>query len=179
MNDTEIVNKILARDRSALHAFYRAYTPRLARFIHSKVSVKEDGEEILQDTLFAFLEALRDFHGKSSLETFLFAIASHKIIDFYRRRKLKQIVFSQAPQLEAIISPLLNPEEQLDITLLKEKINKVMSRLLPHYRQILTFKYLDNLSVGEIAKKLAVTFKSAESQLFRARKAFIELFISI
>ncbi len=179
MNDTDLVNKILARDRQALYAFYQAYTPRLARFIQSKISVKEDAEEILQDSLFAFLEALRDFHGKASLETFLFSIANHKIIDFYRRRKLKQVVFSQAPQLEAIISPLLNPEEELDTTLLKEKIQKVLSKLLPRYRQILIFKYLDNLSVGEIAGKMAITFKSAESQLFRARRAFVELFISI
>lgn len=179
MNDQELVSKILARDRRALYAFYQAYTPKLARFIQSKVSVKEDGEEILQDTLFAFLEAVRDFHGKSSLATFLFSIASHKIIDFYRRRKLKQVVFSQAPQLEVIISPLLNPEEELDVTLLKEKIQKVLGKLLPRYRQILVFKYLDSLSVGEIAGKMAISFKSAESQLFRARRAFIELFISI
>ncbi|MFZ5845728.1 MAG: RNA polymerase sigma factor [Patescibacteria group bacterium] len=179
MDENQLINKILARDRRALYIFYHSYSPRLARYIESKVGSREDAEEILQDALMASLEALRDFHGKSTLETFLFAIASHKIVDFYRRRRFKQVVFSQAPQLEALISPLLNPEEELDVTLLKEKINRVMVRLLPHYRQILIFKYLDDLSVGEIAHKLAITFKSAESQLFRARKAFVELFLSI
>ena len=41
-----------------------------------KVNNQFDAEEILQDTLFAFLEALRDFHGTSSLKTFLFAIST-------------------------------------------------------------------------------------------------------
>lgn len=179
MNESQLIEKILRRDRRALHAFYQTYTPRLARYIQAKVGLKEDAEEILQDALMACLEALRDFQAKSSLETFLFSIASHKVVDFYRRRHLKQVVFSRLPQLEVLISPLLNPEEELDVTLFKEKINRVMAALLPHYRQILIFKYLDNLSVGEIAGKLAITFRSAESQLFRARKAFVEVFLSI
>jgi len=179
MSTSDLITKILARDRHALYYFYRTYTPRLSRFIKSKIANPQDAEEILQDTLMAFLEAIRDFQGKSGLETFLYAITRHKIVDYYRRRKLKQLVFSQAPHLEALISPLIGPEEALDGSLLKEKIQTVLSRLLPRYRQVLLFKYLDDLSVGEIAEKLAITFKSAESQLFRARKAFVEIFLSV
>jgi RNA polymerase sigma-70 factor, ECF subfamily len=177
--DSELVAKILARDRHALAIFYRRYSPKLALFIKHKVNNVADGEEILQDTLFAFLEAIRDFHGASSIKTFLFSICHHKIIDYYRRRKLKQMVFSQMPNLEALVSPMLNPEQELDTTLLKEKIHMVLERILPHYRQLLVSKYVDNLSVSEVAGKFALSFKSAESQLFRARKAFVELFLSI
>ncbi len=179
MNDAELIQKILNRDRRALATFYHAYQPKLLRFIHSKVNATEDCDEILQDTLYAFLEATRDFQGKSNIQTFLFAICQHKIIDFYRRKKLKHFVFSQVPQLETLISPLLNPEEELDVTILKEKIAKVFVGLLPRYRQILKLKYLEDLSVEEIAGKLAISFKSAESQLFRARKAFVALFLSL
>lgn len=179
MTDTELVQKILARDREALHLFYKAYAPKLSSYIAVRVRESRDCEEILQDTLFAFLEALRDFHGKSRVSTFLFSICNHKIIDYYRKRKLKQIMFSQMPQLEGLISPLLNPEEELDAKILKEKIQGVFVRIIPRYRTILLWKYMENMSVGEIAQKLNITFKSAESQLFRARKAFVKAFISI
>lgn len=179
MNDPELIQKILHRDRRALATFYHAYQPKLLRFIRSKVNNPADCDEILQDTLYAFLEAIRDFHGKSNIQTFLFAICQHKVIDFYRRKKLKHFVFSQVPQLESFISPLLNPEEELDTAIRKEKIAKVFAGLLPRYRQILKLKYLEDLSVEEIAVKLAISFKSAESQLFRARKAFVALFLSI
>lgn len=177
--DQQLIRHILARDRRALSIFYRRYTPKLSAFIHGKVGNTLDAEEILQDTLFAFLEAIRDFHGKSSVKTFLFSICHHKIIDYYRRKKLKQLVFSQMPGLEAIVSPMLNPEEELDVVLLKEKIQAVLGRMMPRYRMLLVSKYVDDLSVAEIARKFALSFKSAESQLFRARKAFVELFISI
>lgn len=179
MDDTNLIPKILARNRRALLEFYRRYAPKLSRYIRGKVANPSDAEEVLQDTLYAFLEAIRDFQGQCTVQTFLFSICQHKVIDYYRKKKLKHAVFSQMPQLEAIISPLLSPEEELDVTLVKEKIHAVMGRLLPRHRQILLLKYLDGLSVEEIAKRLAMTFKSVESQLFRARKAFAEHFISI
>ncbi|KKU88054.1 hypothetical protein A3A64_04680 [Candidatus Gottesmanbacteria bacterium RIFCSPLOWO2_01_FULL_48_11] len=179
MDDGNLIQKILTRDRRALAAFYRTYQPKLSRFIRGKINNPEDCDEILQDTLYAFLEAIRDFHGKSNIQTFLFAICQHKVIDFYRRRRLKHFVFSQVPQLETLISPLLNPEQEFDVTLLKEKIARVFAGLLPQYRQILKLKYVEDRSVSDIARKLAISFKSAESQLFRARKAFVELFLSI
>ena len=179
MDDATIIQKILSRDRKALAEFYHTYQHRLLVHIQQKISNTHDAEEILQDTLFAFLEAIRDFHGKAQLQTFLFSICNHKIIDYYRRKKLKQVVFSQMPRLEQLISPLLGPEEAFDAAVFKEKIHHVLNRLLPHYRQTLLLKYLDNLSVVDIAKKLSVSIKSAESILFRARKAFVELFVSI
>jgi RNA polymerase sigma-70 factor (ECF subfamily) len=179
MNDTRVIDKILSRDRSALSLFYRTYTPKLERFIRTKIDNRQDAEEVLQDTLFAFLEAIRDFHGNASIQTFLYSICNHKIIDFYRRKKIRHVVFSHVPQLEAFVSPLIGPEDQLDMVLLKEKIQKVLAKLMPHYRTVLTLKYIDNMSVTEISQKLAISFKSAESQIFRARKAFIEAFLAI
>ncbi len=179
MDDRETIDKILNGDRKTLHLFYEIYAPKLFRHIETKVNLTGDAEEILQDTLYGFLEAIRDFQGTASLKTFLFAICNHKIIDFYRRKKLKQVVFSKLPQLEGLISPLLNPEEELDATLLKDKVKRAFNKLLPHYRDVLVLKYIENLSVEDIARRLSVTFKSAESRIFRARKAFVEVFLSI
>lgn len=177
--EADIVQKILARDKRALFFFYQTHTPHLRRFIRGKITNRDDAEEILQDTLFAFLEALRDFHGNASIKSFLYSICQHKIVDFYRRKKLRHVVFSQVPQLEALISPLMSTEETIDTAFLKEKIAWVIGRLLPQYRRVIILKYLDNLSAAEIAKKLTVTIKSAESTLFRARRAFVKAFVSI
>ena len=178
-SDEQLLQGILHKDQPALHEFYQRYKTVLLRFIRGKIDKEEDCEEILQDTLFGFLEAIRDFHGNSSVKTFLFSICHHKVIDFYRRKKIKHLVFSQVPQLEVLISPLMAPEEELDATLVKEKITNVLGRLMPAYREILVYKYFEGLSVEEIAKKMSVSFKSVESRLFRARKAFVETFVSL
>lgn len=179
MDDATLIHRLFAHDRRVLTAFYREYAPKLRRFIHTKVLNSADAEEILQDTLYAFLEGLRDFEKSCSIKTYLFSICQHKVIDYYRRKKIKHVVFSQMPQLESLISPLLGPEDKLDETLVKEKIQTVMSRLAPVYRQVLVLKYFEHVSVEDIADRLSITFKSAESRLFRARKNFVELFLSI
>lgn len=179
MNDQELVQRILSRDRKALHIVYTTYTPKLLRFISTKVANPHDAEEILQDTLFAFLEAVRDFEGKARISTFLFSICQHKIVDYYRRKKLRHIVFSQMPTLEELVSPLLGPEEEMDVTIVRERLKKTFDLLLPKYRMVLRMKYEEDLPVEVIATTLHMTFKSVESMLFRARKAFGEAFASV
>jgi RNA polymerase sigma factor (sigma-70 family) len=179
MSESQLVARILDRDRKALAIFYQTYEPKLNRYLHLKIANFDDAEEILSDTLFAFLEAIRDFNGKSTIQTFLFSICNHKIIDYYRRKKIKHFVFSKMPQLEALVSPLLSPEDEMESKIITEKIQRTFASILPQYRTILLFKYNDNLTVSDIAQKLTVTLKSAESILFRARKAFVKAFIAI
>ncbi|MEK7533105.1 MAG: sigma-70 family RNA polymerase sigma factor [Patescibacteria group bacterium] len=179
MNDATLIARLFAHDRHAAAAFYQQFAPQLRRHILAKVKTHEDAEEILQDTLFSFLEGLRDFRGNCSVRTYLFSICHNKIIDYYRRKKIGHFVFSQIPQLETLVSPLMSPEAELDATLIKDKIRMVFARMMPDYRQVLVLKYLERASVSEIADKLSITFKSAESRLFRARRAFVELFLSI
>ena len=179
MEETELIRKILYRDKRALYAFYQTYTPALASFIHGKVANPHDAEEILQDTLFAFLEALRDFHGSCKISTFLFSIGKHKIIDYYRRKKIRHLVFSQAPYLEELVSPIFNPEEELDAVVLKEKLKRTFSLILPRYKLVLELKYMEDRSVSEISKLRMWTLKKTESLLFRARKAFIKTYVAL
>jgi RNA polymerase sigma-70 factor (ECF subfamily) len=174
-----LIEGILRRDEASLSCFYRQYAPKLRALIALKVADPHDGEEILQDTLFGFLEALRDFRGDAGIETYLTAICRHKIIDYYRRRKLRHLVFSQFPGLEDLVSPMLTPEEHLDAATLKQKLASAFGRLLPRYAKILKAKYEDDLSVEEIARQFSISFKSAESLLFRARRAFTTVFTSL
>jgi RNA polymerase sigma-70 factor, ECF subfamily len=174
--EADLVARILDRDRRALSQFYKTYTPKLIVFIRSKIDNPQDADEILSDTLFAFLDALRDFTGRSALRTFLYSIARHKIVDYYRRRKLKHFVFSRLPQLEALISPLLSPEDAYESGQLAQKIHRTLASLLPQYRTVLLLKYSDNLTSRDIAGKLSTSLKGAESVLFRARKAFVKAY---
>lgn len=176
-DERELLNRLLSHDATAAREFYQKYSPRLLGFIRRRIDSVEDVEEIAQDTLYAFLENARDFTGKCSLNTYLCSIASHKIVDFYRRKRFKRIVFSQLPPgLEFLLSELTDPQKTFDNTLLAHKIAEVFRELAPHYAQMLKLKYVEGRSVVEIAKILSVSIKAAESVLFRARRAFVKLY---
>lgn len=78
------------------------------------------------------------------------------------------------PEIEELVSPLLNPEAALDERVLKEELHKTLNKLIPQYKTVLYARYILNMPVAEIARKLAITLKGAESMLFRAKKAFVK-----
>lgn len=170
--EQQLINKILSGNEKSLFTFYKYYSPKILSYLKRRTPTYEDAQELLQDTLLSSLDALRDFTFKSTLSTFLHAIAKHKLIDFLRKKRLKKILLSQAPQLEAMLVSLSSPESMYEKQEHKQLINKALNRLKPIYRKIIHLKYMEDKSVAQITHELNLTFKSAESLLFRARKAF-------
>lgn len=171
-DERELVAGLLGGSERALQKFYQGYAPRLRAFIQSKTRSREDAEEILQDSLLSSLDALALYSGRSSLFTWLCGIARHEIADYYRRRTLKTVVFSRFPFVEGFVSRALEPDAKMMRAEYERRVRRALQTLLPHYREILELKYMDGLSVREIAQKLGMSFKGCESALTRARRAF-------
>lgn len=173
VTEKALVRELLFGSRQALRAFYRLYVPRLRTFIRSRVGSNEDSEEILQDTVLSALDSLALFSGRANFLSWLFGIARHEIGDYYRKRQLRTIVFSRLPFVEGFVSRALEPSAAMMREEYESRVKRALSLILPHYREILELKYMDGLSVAEIALKLGISFKACESALMRARKAFV------
>jgi RNA polymerase sigma factor (sigma-70 family) len=66
------------------------------------------------------------------------------------------------------------PEEALSRKEEAHLVHAALDLLPPHYARALEWKYLDRLPVQEIAGRLRLGVKAAESLLTRARRAFRE-----
>lgn len=177
MEERQLVQDIISGDEKALRIFWKTLSPLVLAYIQKRIGSREDADEILQDTFLASLESLRDFDFRCQLSTFIRSIAQHKIVDYYRKRRLKQVFFSQLSEdFLPLISQLLGPEEEFDVTEIRFRIQKVFAKIKPLHKTILVLKYLEGRSVIEIAQALSISFKSAESSLFRARLEFAKLY---
>lgn len=172
MSEKELVRQILQNNRKTVRKFYQKYENGLMSFILKKINNQRDAEEILQDVFISALDALPVFSFKSSLKTWLYSIAYHEIVDFYRKRRLKTIIFSRLPFLKKIVDQALGPELELQEKQAKAKIYATFKNLSEGYSRILRLKYIDGLTMVQIAEKLGTTIKAVESRLFRARLAF-------
>lgn len=152
--------------------FTKESLPKLKKYIFSKISDPREAEEIVQETLISAHESSSFFEGRSSFFTWACAIANHEIADFYRKKKIKTLLFSHFPFLEEIAHEALSPDERLEKQELRKEVKKVLSELAEGYSQILRLKYYQGLSMAEIAGKLKTTAKAVESKLSRAREAF-------
>jgi RNA polymerase sigma-70 factor (ECF subfamily) len=146
--------------------------PKLRKYISSKVSERGDAEEILQETLISINESFSFFKADSLFLTWACGIANHEIADFYRKKKIKTLLFSRFPFLEEIAHEALTPDESLEKKELGKEVKKVLSELTEGYSQILRLKYYQGFSMVEIAERLKTSVKAVESRLSRAREAF-------
>lgn len=174
--EQHIIDGIINKDEKILRSFYTAHKKQLTLFIYRQFNEQELAEDLTQEIFIDFIEGIRDFRGGSSLKTYLFTIARHKVIDYIRKKKIKKILFSALPQIvvEKAASVLFNDE--LSKSELNEKIHKTINSLPNDYRVVLRLKYIEGYKVKDIAQKLSLSFKSTESILFRARIAFIKVY---
>lgn len=164
--DQCVAKSLLSGDKYQLRIFYRKYYPRLLAYVRQRVRTQEDAEEIVQDTFVGFLDSLPIFSFRSSLWTFLVSIARHEIADYFRKMYAKRAI-KYVPFMEQVISaPVYSGQETAEL------FEQTLTRIKPRDKRILLWKYEQRMPVQEIAERLGVGVKAAESRLFRARQAF-------
>ena len=137
--------------------------------------VAPDGEaakDITQDVFLAAFEGLGGFRGQGSGLPWLKGIARHKVADHFRA----QATGRMRPQQER--EPLLSggrsalPELDGEAVLVAVALRQIPSR----YAQLLEDKYIEDLSVKEMARSRQSSEKAVESALSRARDAFRKIY---
>ena len=167
-----LIDRILQGDGEAIAEFYKKYSPDLIRYLRKKLPSKEDAEEVLNDVFFAAIDELAFFKEKSSIKTWFFRIARNKVVDFYRKRKIKSVLLSQAPFLEIFANEISQPEFQFEKNKIRDRIERAFHNISMQYRKILHLHYEERVSVKELAVIFNLSFKATESLLFRARRSF-------
>jgi RNA polymerase sigma-70 factor (ECF subfamily) len=186
--DRELVRRLLTGDERAFEGFFDDYFPGLYRFALARTGRDEDAaEEIAQATLCAAIPKLRTYRGEAALSTWLFTFCRHEISAFYRRthkeRPAVELVEDDPLVAAALESMAAASETGAETTVRRDEtarlVHVLLDRLPPRYATALELKYLDGLSVNDIAARLEVSAKAAESLLTRARDAFREGFATI
>jgi RNA polymerase sigma-70 factor (ECF subfamily) len=83
--DRLLLEAIRAGDEHAWSDLIARYEGRLLAFIHSRLKNRATAEDLVQETFFGFLVSLPNYDPQTPLDSFLFAIAAHKLTDHLRR----------------------------------------------------------------------------------------------
>jgi RNA polymerase sigma-70 factor (ECF subfamily) len=179
-DDRERVRRILDGDQGAFRALFDQFFPRLYRYALAHLANDHDeARDVVQQTFCRAIEKLDRFRGEAALYTWFCQICHHEIADRYRARgsPLRAVHLEDSPQLQAVLSALSSGDLDLpEVDAWRHDVGRVvqatLDRLPERYAEILEWKYVDELSVKDIASRLAVAPKAAESMLTRARVAF-------
>jgi RNA polymerase sigma-70 factor (ECF subfamily) len=181
--DWALSRQILSGDEHAFRSLFDQFFPRLYRFALAQLhGDRELAREIVQLTFCRGFERLDSYRAECSLYGWFCQICRNAMADAGRRRFHDKRYRADADGdtteealLESLSAPEADePEQRLSRAQLIRVVQGALDCLPGHYGDVLEWKYLDGLSVREIAERLAVGPKAAESQLTRARHSFRE-----
>lgn len=84
-SDKQLVYRIRQGEAQAWQECIDQFEGRLLAFARSRLNDKSSAEDIVQETFMGFLKALPNYDETTPLESWLFSIAAHKLIDAMRR----------------------------------------------------------------------------------------------
>jgi RNA polymerase sigma-70 factor (ECF subfamily) len=180
MSDVALARRVVAGDEAAFDEFFERYFPRLYRFALARLGNREDAaEEIVQRVLIRALDRLHTYRGEAALLTWLCTLCRREMAAWHQHEERRREVplLDDQPEIRAGLEALaasesVDPESALVRREVAELVRLTLDHLPGHYGDVLEWKYIQELSVGEIADRLGVGYKAAESLLVRARAAF-------
>lgn len=185
--DRSLARRVAGGDAAAFDAFFREYFPRLFRFTLTRVdNDPELAEEIVQRTMCIIVRKMGNYRGEALLFTWLCQICRNEMRAVYRQRGVElraEVPIDDHPAVQAALESIAGHDYRPESMQRRDEIANFVRTTLEHlpakYAIALEMKYINGNSVAEIARKLGVGEKAAESILSRARSAFKEGFRSL
>jgi len=185
-DERELVRRMLAGSEEAFEEFFKAYFPGLFRFAIIRVRQEAAAEEVVQRALCQAITKLKSYRGEAALFTWLCTFCRHEISAYLKKENrfyLTDFIQETPEVLAALESLLVSSEKHPEQIALRKEISQLVQvalEALPfRYSNALQWKYIEGVSVKEIAERLNIGFKAAESLLTRARHAFQDAFLTL
>ena len=139
-------------------------------YILKKTSNEYVSEEITIQTFSKAFQKIKLYDKKFLFKTWLISIAKNTYSDQLRKKKTIIDDYENIEKHNLSRSPEEDFIEKESYDDLKEKINQ----LKPNYKEVLKYRYFDDLSIKEISDKLNQPVNTIKIKIFRAKKLLIE-----
>jgi RNA polymerase sigma-70 factor (ECF subfamily) len=158
---------------------YDKYIDKIYRFVFLKVNSPEVAEDLTSETFLRGWMAYKQRETSNKQQAtkienppaFLYQIARNLVVDYYREKGKAQIVSALDYR---IIDPRINLEERANLNSDFEQVRHALVNLKEDYQDVIIYRYLDELSVPEIAKILEKSEGTVRVTLHRALKTLRE-----
>lgn len=188
--ERDIARGLREGNSDAWRALYDAHARRVwlsvARWMGASAAKSADVADVVQDTFLAAARSARNYDdARGSLWMWLCGIARNSVALHFRKQerheRLRQAGEWLAAGNQRVVRWLENreadPGEMLAAAELAGVVRTVLTELPLDYETLLTARYLDDVSVEQIAGLEQCSTTAIRSKLARARQAFRAAFV--
>ena len=171
-SDEVLIRRIAGGDQLAMQTLFVRHRVALYRWLLRLVGDEALAEDLLSDVFLDVWRQAAKFEARSSVSTWLLAIARYKTLSA-RRRRIDAELDEEVPVI--IADPANNPE-LVQKKNQAELVRHSLARLSPEHGEVIDLVYYHGKSVREVAEIVGVAAATVKTRMFYARKKLAELF---
>lgn len=167
----EVEHRLLERARiydiNALAALYDHYEPRIFSYIYHRVGNHLLAQDLTSQVFLRVLEAIQHKRAwEISFSAWLYRIAHNLVADHYRQRqRASQVLLDDLPP---IASHDESPHHAAERALTEDDLRIAINRLTDEQAQVITLRFLEGLSISEVAEIMGKTEGAVKTMQYRA-----------
>jgi RNA polymerase sigma-70 factor (ECF subfamily) len=158
---------------AALLALYDGAVGEVYGYLLARCRNRTVAEDVTSEVFMGAVDSVARGTVKDVTTAWLIGIARHKLVDHWRwaeREQRRLTAVADEPTTGTVAD---DPwDAQLDVLAARD----TLEQLGAHHRSALTLRYLDGLSVPEVAAVLDRTVHATEALLVRAKRAFRDVY---
>lgn len=163
------------QDPEILDYLIETYQHRLMRYLMFLTNKREVAEDVFQEVWIRVLRRGSQYNGKARFDTWIFTIARNLVIDLSRKRTMASLDQMCENALDdrpfEIEQEGPSPLEQFEGRENASEIAMVLLTLEPAFREVLTLRFHEEMSLEEIAALTQCPLSTVKSRLYRGLAA--------
>ena len=177
--EAALVAELQAGSEAAFTYLLAVYQNPVFNLIAHILGNDTDAADVLQDVFMKVFKGVRQFHGDSSLKTWIYRIAVHEASNHRRswlRRHLREVFSLDGRSPGTVSSPCEQqgcgdtPYHMLELSERQELVKRAVASLAEPYKTVVVLREIEDMSYEEIAVLLGIAEGTVKSRLMRGRE---------
>ena len=166
-SEKEYLQLAKAYDVTALAAIYDHFEAKIYSYIYHRVGNQFVAQDLTSQVFLRVLESIQqDRAWETSFSGWLYRIAHNLVIDYYRRRgRTTQVSLDDMSILQ---SKSESPENAAERSLAADHLRMAINQLTEEQAQVITLRFLESLSITEVADNMGKTEGAIKALQYRA-----------
>jgi RNA polymerase sigma-70 factor (ECF subfamily) len=163
-----VILRCQAGDEAALGDLIARYSPGLRFFLRKMTGQADTADDLLQETWIDVYRKVNRLQNPNSFAAWLYRIARDKAYRDLRRRPVA------CAGVDENVAESVEAEEQSFTPEEAEDLRAALDRLPPEHREILTLRFIEDMSYEQIADVIARPVGTVRSRIHYAKLALRE-----
>lgn len=171
--DKKLKERIKNKDQKAFEELYDQNADDIYRFIFFKTGKKEEANDLCSLSFLKTWEHIQknSLLNKETLRALLYKITRNVIIDYYRSSRQDNVSLDDEENKIDVVDENINIELEISTQIDYELLSQKMMEIKNEYREIVVMRYVNELSLDEIAEITGKKKMNIRVLLHRALKA--------